>query len=144
MMVDMPLRVSPQQAADRWETGLGAATQKISEGVDRVTVSPGEKAAAQADVWHQNVTAAKEKFARNSRAVSLEDWRAQTKAAVGNVATGASRKKGKFTDKITPVFAHMSTVLARVDNMPRGSYEQNKQRAIAMMDGMHGYKSPGG
>jgi hypothetical protein len=140
----MPLRVSPQQAADRWETGLAGATSKITEGIDRVTVSPGQKAAAQADVWATNVAAAKEKFRRNSQAVDLGTWQNLTKQAVGNVASGATRKKSIFADKLTPVFAHMSTVLSRVDNMPRGTYEQNKARAIAMMDGMHAYKSPGG
>jgi hypothetical protein len=141
-MPSMPLRVSPEQAADRWESGLASATQKITEGIDRVTVSPGAKAAQQADVWAINVAAAKEKFRRNVGSVDLATWQQQTKAAVGNVASGATRKKATFATKLQPVFQHMATVLARVDNMPRGTYEQNKARAIAMMDGMHSYRSP--
>lgn len=143
-MPPMPLRASPQEAADAWEAGLGRSPEKIKRGIDRVTVSPGERAAAQADVWASNVAQAKEKFRRNSRAVDLGSWQSAAKAGADAVGAAASRKKGKYTDKVTPVFQHMAGVLARVDSMPRGSYEQNKARAIAMMDGMHSYVSPGG
>jgi hypothetical protein len=140
----MPLRTDPATAAADWATRLGQSTDKINRGIQRVQQAPGAKAAAQADVWASNTAAAKEKFRRNVGRVSLGDWQAATQAAVGRVAEGAARKQGKFQAAITPVFAHMANVLASVDNMPRGSFEQNLARMNAMARGMHQYQSPSG
>ena len=137
----MPLRVTPEQAGDNWERGLANAQPKIEAGIARVTVAPGQKAAQAADKWLASVSQARDRFAKGAAAVSLEDWRSAVSAAVGNVAAGATRKKGKYVNKITPVFQHLAGVVSRVDQMPSTTYEQRKQRAIAMMDGMHNYKS---
>lgn len=135
---------SPDQIGNYWVTGLSGATQKISDGVDRVTQAPGVAAAAQADVWANNVAAAKQKFIDNSRRVSLSEWQTATKAAVGNVATGAQRKQQKFITAITPVLSHIAAGQGKLANMPRGSYAQNVQRMTTFVDHMHNYKRPAG
>lgn len=137
---DMPLRVDPQTAADNWEAGLGRAQSKIEAGIDRVTVSPGQKASQAADKWLNSVTQAKDRFARGSAAVSLEDWRAAAKVGASAIAGAATRKKGKYATKIAPVFTHLAAGLSRIDQMPTMSYEQRKAKAIALMDHMHAYK----
>lgn len=136
----MPLRVDPTTAGDNWERGLNNASAKIEAGINRVQVSPGAKAAQSADKWLMSVTQAKDRFARGAQAVTLEDWRNAVLASVGNVGAGATRKKGKYVAKITPVFQHLAGVVARVDQMPSTTYEQRKARAVALMDGMHAYK----
>lgn len=136
----MPIRVTPEQAGERWVQGLSAATQKIAEGVDRVQVSPGQKAAQAADKWLASVTQARDRFARGAGAVQLGDWQAAVKASVGNVASGAQRKQGKYVAKVTPVFARLASVVATIDGMPSTTYEQRKQRAIYLMDQMHASK----
>lgn len=136
----MPLRVTPEQAADNWEGGLGRAQSKIEAGIDRVTVSPGQKASAAADKWLNSVTQSRDKFARNSAAVTLEDWRAAAKAGASAIAGAATRKKGKYAQKIAPVFTHLAAGLSRIDQMPTMSYEQRKAKAIALMDHMHGFR----
>lgn len=133
---------TPEQVAQYWSSGLQGATQKISDGIDRVNEAPGVKAAAQADVWLANVQAAKAKFIANSRRVTLDDWKTATKAAVGNVGAGAARNQQKFAARITPVLNHIATGVAQLP--PRGTYEQNKQRSIKMMDHMHNYRAPAG
>lgn len=136
----MPLRTTPEQAAENWVRGLTNAGPKIEAGIDRVTVSPGQKAAAAADKWHASVTQARDRFARGAASVTLADWQTATKAAAGNVASGAQRKQGKYAQKVTPVFQHLASVVGRVDQMPSTTYEQRRQRALAMMDGMHAYR----
>lgn len=133
---------SPAQAAEYWARGLNGATQKISDGIDRVTEAPGAKAAQQADVWAQNTVASKQKFINNSRRVSLGEWQTATKAAVGNVGAGATRNQSKFEQRITPVLNHIAVGVQRLP--ARGNYEQNKMRAVAMMDHMHNYSPPAG
>lgn len=131
---------SPEQVGSYWLTGLTNAGPKIADGIARVTEAPGAKAAAQADVWLANLQASKQKFVNNSRRVTLGDWQAAATAAVPNVASGAQRNQAKFVQRITPVLNHIA---AGVQRLPaRGTYEQNKQRAITMMDHMHNYTPP--
>lgn len=138
----MPLRVDPATAAADWAIGLGQATEKITRGVQRVTVSPGSKAAAKADKWLQNVTASKDKFQRNVGRVQLGDWQTATVNAVSRVAQGAQMKQGKFADRITPVFQHMASVLSGVDAMPDTTLDQRINKSAAFQRGMAAYKSP--
>lgn len=137
----MPVRVTPEEAGANWVTGMTNAGPKIQAGIARVTVAPGAKAAQAADKWLASVTQAKDRFAKGAGAVTLEDWRAAVTASVGNVGAGAQRKQTKYVAKVTPVFAQLASVVSRIDQMPSTTYEQRKQRAIALMDGMHAMKS---
>ena len=130
--------------AQRWATGLGGATQKIQQGVEAVTTSPGQMAARQAQVWVQNTQAAQAKFQKNAAAVSLSSWQAATvNKGIPRIASGATAAEPK-------VQAFMSTFLpfvqAQVNQLPpRGNLQQNIQRAVQMMTNMTkfpGYQKP--
>lgn len=126
----------PQQAAQDWANRSAASTDKMSRGVDAVTVAPGQLAARQADAYANNVMANKAKFARRVAAVSLTDWQTAFKnKALPRIATGVQEaipKMAAFNAAFYPVLA------AAVKSLPpRGTYEQNKARAIAMMDAAH-------
>lgn len=140
----MPLRADPNQAAADWARGLGNATDKITRGIARVQVAPGQKAAQKADKWLANVSASRDKFARNVGKVSLGDWQQAATQAVGRIAQGAQMKEPKFAAAITPVFAHMGNVLAQVDGMPDTTLDQRINKSAAFQRGMAAYKSPGG
>lgn len=126
----------PAQVAQNWANRLGASGDKIKQGVDAVTIAPGQAAARQATVWQQNTTAAAGKWARNTAAVSLADWRTavETKGIprIGAGAAAAVPKMTTFMSKLLPFVAN-----AKASLPARGSYEQNKTRALAMMDAMH-------
>ena len=138
----MPLRVDPNTAAADWATGLGNATDKITRGINRVTVSPGQKAAAKADKWLAGVTASKAKFANNVGKVTLGDWQQASTAAVSRVAQGATMKQGKFAAAITPVFSYMGGVLATVDAMPDTTLDQRIAKSAAFQRQMAAYTPP--
>lgn len=135
---------SPDQVASYWVSGLSGSTQKIQDGVNRVSVAPGIAAARQADVWAQNVVAAKAKFAANVARVSLTDWQTATAAAASTVGTRAAAKAAKYQAAITPVLAHVAAGQAKLASMPRGSYAQNIQRMTTFVDHMHNYQRPAG
>jgi MoxR-like ATPase len=125
----------PNAAAAKWAARTQAAVQDYVAGVNAVTQPPGRAAAAQADTWAANVAAAKGKFARNVGAVTAEEWKA---AATGK---GAQRIPQGVTDAQSKVQSFMVTHLQIVERVrgslpPRGSKEQNIQRAVQMMRGV--------
>lgn len=126
----------PAQVAQNWANGLANAGEKIRQGLDSVTVAPGQAAARQSNVWAQNTQAAQAKWARNTAAVSLQDWKdATTTKGIPRIAAGAQAAQPKmaaFMTKLLPYVANAKSQLPA-----RGSYEQNKARATAMMDAMH-------
>lgn len=125
----------PTAVAAKWAARTQAAVQDYVAGVNAVTQAPGRAAAAQADVWAANVAASKAKFARNTAAVTTEEWKA---AAAGK---GAQRIPQGVTDAQPKVSQFMTRHLQIVDSVrgslpPRGSKEQNIQRAVQMMRGV--------
>lgn len=126
-----------EQIAQKWADRLGTAREAIQSGVEGVTVSPGQAAARQADVWAANTAAAKAKFQRKVGQVSTQDWQqAMITKGLDRVASGATAavpKMSVFLNKLLPAIKQIQSTLP-----PRGSYEQNKQRALKMMDGLHG------
>src|SRR5215469_11980919 len=110
--------------AAKWAARTQAAIPDYTAGVNAVSQPPGRAAAAQADVWAGNVAA-----------VTLEEWKsASTGKGAQRIAQGVTDAQGKMA-------AFMTTHLQIVDRVkgslpPRGSKEQNIQRAVAMMRGV--------
>ena len=130
----------PTAAANKWQNRLSQAASDgtLDRGVQSVTVSPGQAAARQADVWAQNTVAAKSTWTKNVQ-VPLEQWKSDmlTKGKE-RIATGAAQaepKMAQFLTKLAPVINN-----AKASLPARGSYAQNKQRATAMMDALHAAK----
>jgi len=129
----MPMPTA-QQAAANWARGMSNATEKIRAGVQAVTESPTEKAAARADAYAQGVQRAvsEGKFQAGLRAVSTEAWKAATlNKGVTRIAGGATEAQPKFAQFMSNFLPH---VQQGVQNLPpRGTTEQNIQRAVEMM-----------
>lgn len=131
---------NPQSVADKWATNLGNARKAITEGVEGVTVSPGAKAAAQQDYWMSQLQASQEKWAAAVGKMSLQDWKtSMTSKGIDRIAAGAKvaiPKMAKYMQEALPVIAGIQKEL---ESVPRGSFEQNKQRALLVMDRMKAF-----
>jgi len=127
----MALR-DPAAAAADWVKGLQGAGQKITDGINAVTVAPGQKAAAQVNLYVANVQAAAPKWAKRTAAVGLGEWQA---AAIGKgvprIASGAQAAQSKMADFLTQLFPHIQAGQAKLG--PRGNLEQNIQRSADMI-----------
>jgi hypothetical protein len=123
---------TPDQIAANWASRLGASTQKIQDGVNSVTVAPGQAAARQADVWLQNTQAAQAKWKARVASVSLGDWQAAMNGkGVQRIAAGATAAQPKFQAFMTQFLPY---VQAGRNSLPaRGTLDQNINRAVAMM-----------
>ena len=135
--------LTPQQIAAKWATNLAGATETAKAGAEALTVAPGQLAARQANVWAQNDANSKPKWQRNVAAVSLSDWQAAyTGRGIQRMASGASDAQPKFGDFMNSLLAYQKTAISSLP--PRGTYEQNKARAMAWMDKMHQFNYKGG
>jgi hypothetical protein len=134
----MAVKTDAATAAKNWSDRFAAAGTKATAGANSVTVSPGMAAAKQANVWASNVAASLDKFRRKVGAVTVDQWRnAYITVGVPRFSSGATKgapKMQQFMSAFLPVLTNAVGSLP-----PRGSYEQNKARAVALMDKLHGF-----
>lgn len=137
----MPVRTTPEQAQAKWVQRIGAATQAITDGVNRVQQAPGQKAAAKSQKWLQNTQAAADKWRRNVQAVSLQDWqRLMTDVGIPRIAQGAQAKQAKYGAFAAQFFAHLQAGVSKVEAMPDTTFEERIARSVAMMRHNHGFQ----
>lgn len=129
-------RLTPQQAAEKWANNTAGATQAMEMGVDSVTTSPGQQAARNKDLWVQRTTAARDKWAANTAAVPLEDWKNAMKSrGIPRVSQGVHDAQNKFADFMSAFLPHVNSVAERVRQMPKGTLQNSIDRARAQIEG---------
>lgn len=110
----------------------------MKQGAMAVTVAPGQLAAKQADVWANNTVAAKAKFARNSAAVSLQDWQtAYTTTGLDRIASGVAKGQSKVTAFMNQFLPFVTNAVKQLP--PRGTFEQNIARNNQMIRATHAF-----
>jgi hypothetical protein len=133
-------KMSPQEASDKWKRNTQAAVPDYKAGVERVTEAPGVKAARSQDLMLANLTAAIQsgRWARNVAAVSLEEWKRLTSEKGGNrLAQGVLEGAAKQEAAMVKIYSSIEATMAEVNRIPRGTIEDNINRAAAFMRGMH-------
>ena len=127
---------TPQQVAAKWQQRLSQATQQITDGVNSVTQAPGQAAADAKALWVQQVTASADKWAANTRAVTLDQWKnAMINKGIPRVATGATAAQPKVEAFMTQFLPHVESVAQRVRQMPKGGLANGIARATAQIQG---------
>ena len=136
-------RVTPQQAAEKWAQRTASATTDWERGIDNVTQSPGQAAAAAQDKWAAGVAAAKGKFAANSAAVPLADWKSRSKAKSSRYSQGTEAAKPKMASFMQEFLPFQQGITDNVRSMPSITPEQREQRMLAQMRGTRNFKRSG-
>lgn len=137
------VRVNPSDGAKKWARNLGAATQDIAAGIDRVTTAPGTKAAAASGKWLAKVSQAEPKFKANVASVSLASWQASAKDGVNRVASGANAKVGKMEAFANEFYAHLDRGAAAISAMPTNTVEDGIAKAAAQIRHNAAFKRSG-
>lgn len=92
----------------------------------------------------QGVQNSQDLWARRVSAVSLGEWQQRATAGVSRIAEGAAAKSDKYANAVQAVFAHMDSVLSRVDSMPDTTLEDRIRKSAEFQRGMAQYKTRGG
>jgi len=122
---------------------LKAAVEDVRKGIDRVTESPTEKAAAKQDKMLTNLTAAVSsgKWAAGLKRVSLEEWKRKARdVGVNRIAAGIDAAKSKviaFADELLP---HIDRQQDKIKAMPDVTLDDNINRMVAFTRGMAEFK----
>lgn len=132
-------RVNAQQWLQKWSSNLNGAGTYITNGVNRVTVAPGQSAAAAADRMIAGVQAAVNsgKWAKRVSSVSLQDWQsAMIKKGIPRLQQGTAQAVATKTDRITTLLSNVDAAAAVANALPKGGLQQGIQRATAFMTEM--------
>lgn len=127
--------MTPDQIAAQWASRLAGSTQRITDGVNAVTVAPGQAAARQKAVWAQNVAASQDKWAARVSSVPLQDWQqAMTTKGAQRIGAGAQAAQPKFAAFMGQLLPHIAQVKGTLP--PRGNLDQNIARMTTFVQGM--------
>lgn len=127
----------PVSIAKKWAGNLSAATQAIQQGVQAVTTSPTQSAAAQSNAYLAGVQRAVStgKWQAGLQRVTLQDWQqAMIQKGIPRIGSGATQAVPKFTAFMQQFLPYVQQGLQQLASQPRGTLDQNIQRAVFMMN----------
>jgi hypothetical protein len=136
-------RVTPEQFADKWNRRIKAAVPDIQAGIQRVTTSPGELAAAKQEKMLQKVTEAitSGKWAERVRSVTVEDWRrAALNKGIPRIAAGADGAMDKQREFASQLLPYLDAVVSEVKRMPDLTLEDSIARAAHVIRQMSKFR----
>lgn len=136
-------KFTPQELAEKHARRTTAAVQDMIKGVENVTVSPTEQAAAKQDKlvarWNEAITSGK--WARNLRSVSLDSWKSSMKdKGASRVAAGIAGAKDKMIAFYAELIPFQSDLSAKISQMPDLTIEDSIARATAQIRGMANFR----
>ena len=133
-------RLTASEYAEKWGRRLKGSTQDVRDGIQRVSEAPGIKAAAAQDRMLNAVTESitSGKWARNTAAVSLQDWKsAALDKGVNRIAAGVDAAMPSQTAMAEKLLADVDAVVSEVDRMPNATLDDRLARMVAYARGMH-------
>jgi hypothetical protein len=129
-----------QQAQQAYQEAIPRATTNFGEGVNAFQGDWAGRTTSQQAVMLQNLTTAINRgdWADGVNRVGTQGWKTRTQAKLANYGVGLNAGASRFNSAITKILAAEANIVGSLP--PRGTYEQNKARATAVMDGLHALK----
>ncbi len=127
-------RVTPAEFAEKHARRLKAAIPDMQAGVNRVDVSPTQKAAAKQDKMKAKLVARIDDgtWAARLKAVTLDDWKSKMlEKGLGRVAGGIDAARAKVEDFASQLLPAVDAARAAVDGMPDLTLEDSINRMTA-------------
>jgi len=129
-------RVNAVEFQEKHARRLKASVPDIQKGVEGVTNSPTEAAAAKADKMLANLTASVQsgKWAQNLKRVSLSDWKEKMIVkGIPRISAGIDGAKAKTIAFAEDLLPHVDEGVRKIAGMPDLSIEDSIARAGAFI-----------
>lgn len=136
-------RLTAQEFQDKHSRRLKAAVEDVRRGIDRVTESPTDKAAAKKDKMLMNLTAAVNsgKWEAGLKRVSLDDWKRKARdVGVNRIAAGIDAAKDKVIDFAAQLLPYIDRAQSEITNMPDVTLDDNINRMNTFIRRMAQFK----
>ncbi len=136
-------RVTPEEYQEKHARRLKGATEDIRRGVERVTQSPTEKAAAKADKFLAKVTESVQsgKWQSGLRRVTLEDWKGKMiDKGIARIPQGIDGARDKVIAFAGELLPHVDRGVEKVRNMPDLTLEDSINRMTSFVRHMSEFK----
>lgn len=132
-------RLTATEFQEKHARRLKGAVEDMRRGIDKVTESPTEKAAAKQDKMLSNLTRAVQdgKWAAGLKRVSLDDWKKKARdLGVNRVAAGIDDAKNKVIAFAEELLPHIDRQKAKIAGMPDVTLDDNINRMNTFIRGM--------
>jgi len=139
----MPVKLTPDEIADKWARRLKAATEDIRRGVEKVTVAPSEKAVTKKDKMKANLIKAIEDGTWEYwlKKYTLEAWKRDMLAkGVTRIPSGVDAASEDYREFASQLIAHINAGLAEVEKMPDLTLEDSLARVEKFLRHMAKFK----
>jgi hypothetical protein len=133
------VKATAAEAAASWGTGFAASGTKYTQGINAVTVAPGQLAASQQAAYLANVQANVAIWASKVAAVSLQSWKTSaTTTGSARLGSGATKGQPKYQAFATVFIPQLANI---VSGLPaRGTFDQNLARFTNYAQQLHALK----
>lgn len=134
-------RKTAAQVAQKWSQNLGNSGQTMTNGINGVTVSPGQLAAANYQAYLSGVQQNVGKWQAKLQNMPLSSWQNAMKVkGIPRVQAAASTDMPKVQTAFGPLLDAVYAARDQINStMPRGTLQQNIARMTAMVNAMAGY-----
>jgi hypothetical protein len=131
---------TPQQAAEAWIASAGRAATNWQQGVqsyngDWAGATTSQQNAMQTN-WQQAVSSGR--WAQGVQNVGTTGWKTATQNKGSNFTTGFQAGASKQAAAIGKILAAEQNIVNSLP--PRGTFEQNVQRSVAVQTALHALK----
>lgn len=142
-------RLTPDEYVNKWGRRLKGATQDIRAGIDRVTIAPGVKAAAQQETMRRKLNESIDDgtWSASVKAVTVDQWKDAAKSkGVDRIAAGVDSALPRQAAMAGKLLAAVDAAKAEADKTPRGTLADNMTRMNTFVQEMAKRKlrRPGG
>lgn len=126
-----------QQAAEAWAQSAGRAATNWTAGVQAYSGNWADATTRQQATLLANLNDAinSGRWANGVQRIGTNGWKSATQAKAGNFSTGFSAGASRQASAIGKILQAEANIVNSLP--PRGTFEQNKARATAVMDQLH-------
>ncbi len=136
-------KVSASEFAEEWASKLSGSVTKILNRVEKVSESPGKKAAANRDVWAAKMASkeVQDKWARNTGAVTLEEWKSSMRELVPQrLPGGVEKAKSKVQAFAEQLLPYQEAGLPKIHSIKKVTLEDSRRRMNEWFDYMSKFR----